>query len=317
MKEPARRVIPISNALGQSVLQRIGNTPLLRFKRITRNSDGIEVLAKAEWFNPGGSVKDRAAASIVADAKRSGMLDPGKTLLDSTSGNTGIAYAMLGAAEDFPVTLCMPSNASPERSRIIRSYGAEIIYTDPGEGSDGALRKAREIAAGESQKYFYADQYSNDANWQAHYHGTAEEIWRQTEGRITHFVAMLGTSGTFVGTSRRLKELNENIHCISLQPGSPFHGIEGAKTMATSIVPRIYDESIANENLSISTEDAYVMTKRLAREEGVLVGISAAAAMVGSLRVAADAERDSVIVTIFPDGADRYWSERVWEDFEI
>jgi len=163
MKEPARRVIPISNALGQSVLQRIGNTPLLRFKRITRNSDGIEVLAKAEWFNPGGSVKDRAAASIVADAKRSGMLDPGKTLLDSTSGNTGIAYAMLGAAEDFPVTLCMPSNVSPERSRIIRSYGAEIIYTDPGEGSDGALRKAREIAAGESQKYFYADQYSNDA----------------------------------------------------------------------------------------------------------------------------------------------------------
>ena len=317
MSEAARKIAPVSKVLGLTLLERIGNTPLLRFQRVSRNSKGIEVLAKAEWVNPGGSVKDRAAASIVADAQRTGKLGPGKTLLDSTSGNTGIAYAMLGAAEAFPVSLCIPTNVSPERSRIVRSYGAEIIYTDPGEGSDGAIRKAREISASEPHKYFYADQYSNPANWLAHYYGTAEEIWRQTEGRITHFVAMLGTSGTFVGTSRRLKELNRNIRCVSLQPDSPFHGIEGAKHMPTSIVPQIYDETIADENLFIATEDAYAMTRRLAREEGVLVGISAAAAMVGSLRVAKDAERDSVIVTICPDGADRYWSERVWDDFEI
>jgi cysteine synthase B len=314
MQESARKVIPISKTLGQGLLERIGNTPLLRFRRIPA---GLEVLAKAEWVNPGGSVKDRAAANIVAEAKRSGELGPGKILLDSTSGNTGIAYAMLGAAEGFPVKLCIPSNVSPERARIIRAYGAEILSTDPAEGSDGALRKARQLAAEEPQKYFYADQYSNDANWRAHYHGTAEEIWRQTEGRVTHFVAMLGTSGTFVGTSRRLKELNPEVRCISLQPDSPFHGIEGAKHMATSIVPHIYDESIADDNLFISTEDAYAMTKRLAREEGVLVGISAGAAMVGSLQVAKEAEADSVVVAIFPDGADRYWSERVWEDFEI
>ena len=317
MSEAARKIAPVSKVLGLTLLERIGNTPLLRFQRVTRNSKGVEVLAKAEWVNPGGSVKDRAAASIVADARRTGKLGPGKILLDSTSGNTGIAYAMLGAAEGFPVTLCIPTNVSPERSRIVRSYGAEIIYTDPGEGSDGAIRKAREIAASEPHKYFYADQYSNPANWLAHYYGTAEEIWRQTEGRITYFVAMLGTSGTFVGTSRRLKELNRNVRCVSLQPDSPFHGIEGAKHMSTSIVPQIYDETIADENLFIATEDAYAMTKRLAREEGVLVGISAAAAMVGSLRVAKDAERDSVIVTICPDGADLYWSERVWDDFEI
>jgi len=317
MSEAARKIAPVSKALGLTLLERIGNTPLLRFQRITLNSKSVEVLAKAEWVNPGGSVKDRAAASIVADARRTGKLGPGKTLLDSTSGNTGIAYAMLGAAEGFPVTLCIPTNVSPERSRIVRSYGAEIIYTDPGEGSDGAIRKAREIAAAEPQRYFYADQYSNPANWRAHYYGTAEEIWRQTEGRLTHFVAMLGTSGTFVGTSRRLRELNRHVRCISLQPDSPFHGIEGAKHMPTSIVPQIYDETIADENLFIATEDAYAMTKRLAREEGVLVGISAAAAMVGSLRVMNDADRNSVIVTILPDSADRYWSERVWNDFEI
>jgi len=274
----------------------------------------VEVLAKAEWLNPGGSVKDRAAASIVADAMRQGKLGPGKTLLDSTSGNTGIAYAMLGAAEGFPVALCMPANVSAERSRIVRCYGAEIVFTDPAEGSDGAIRKARELAAAEPQKYFYADQYSNPANWRAHYHGTAQEIWRQTDGSITHFVAMLGTSGTFVGTSRRLKELNRNIRCISLQPDSPFHGIEGAKHMPTSIVPQIYDPATADENVFISTEESYAMMRRLAREEGVLAGISAAAAMVGSLRVAEAAKSDSVIVTIFPDAADRYLSERFWEE---
>jgi S-sulfo-L-cysteine synthase (O-acetyl-L-serine-dependent) len=315
MNEAARELISVSNALGQSLLQRIGNTPLLRFQHITRNSEGVEVLAKAEWVNPGGSVKDRAAAGIVADAMHTGKLGPGKTLLDSTSGNTGIAYAMLGAVEGFPVTLCIPGNVSAERARIVRSYGAEILFTDPGEGSDGALHKARELAAAEPQKYFYADQYSNDANWRAHYRGTAEEIWRQTEGSITHFVAMLGTSGTFVGTARRLKELNRNIRCISLQPDSPFHGIEGAKHMPSSIVPQIYDAAVASDNLFISTEESYAMMKRLAREEGLLVGISSAAAMVGSLRVAEEIERDSVIVTIFPDGADRYLSERFWEEF--
>jgi S-sulfo-L-cysteine synthase (O-acetyl-L-serine-dependent) len=314
MNEAARKLISISNALGQSLLQRIGNTPLLRFQRITRNSEGVEVLAKAEWVNPGGSVKDRAAAGIVADAMRTGKLGPGKTLLDSTSGNTGVAYAMLGAVEGFRVTLCIPGNVSAERARIVCSYGAEIVFTDPAEGSDGALRKARELAAAEPQKYFYADQYSNDANWRAHYHGTAEEVWRQTEGSITHFVAMLGTSGTFVGTARRLQELNRNIRCISLQPDSPFHGIEGAKHMASSVVPQIYDAAVASDNLFISTEESYAMMKRLAREEGLLVGISAAAAMVGSLRVAEEIERDSVIVTIFPDGADRYLSERFWEE---
>ena len=314
MNEAARKVIPITHALGQSLLQRIGNTPLLRFQRIARRSPGVEVFAKAEWVNPGGSVKDRAAASIVADAKRTGKLGPGRTLLDSTSGNTGIAYAMLGAAEGFAVTLCIPANVSAERVRIIRSFGAEIIFTDPADGSDGALRKAHELGAAEPQKYFYADQYSNPANWRAHYHGTAEEIWRQTDGSVTHFVAMLGTSGTFVGSARRLKELNPDIRCISLQPDSPFHGIEGAKHMPTSIVPQIYDTGLADENLFISTEESYLMIKQLAREEGLLVGISAAAAMVGCLRVAEESEPNSVIATVFPDSADHYLSERFWEE---
>ena len=230
--------------LGTSLKERIGNTPLLRFERLAAELDGVPVLAKAEWYNPGGSVKDRAASNIIAEAVQSGKLRAGKTLLDSTSGNTGIAYAMLGAAYGIPVTLCMPSNVSAERKRILRAYGAKIIYTDPGEGSDGAIRKAREMAASDPEKYYYADQYSNDANWRAHYaNGTADEIWRQTEGRVTHFVAMLGTSGTFVGTSRRLKELNPEIVCISLQPDSPFHGIEGTKHMESSIVPKIYDAS--------------------------------------------------------------------------
>src|ERR1700746_323555 len=219
--------------LGQRSLERIGNTPLLRLERIARDLPNIQLLGKAEWLNPGGSVKDRAASNIVAEARAAGWLGPGKALLDSTSGNTGIAYAMIGAAQGFPVTLCMPENASPERKRILRAYGAIIIYTDPADGSDGAIRKARELYAAEPDKYFYADQYSNDANWRAHYLGTANEIWQQTEGRITHFVAMLATSGTFVGTARRLNELNRQIRCISLQPDSAFHGIEGAKHMAT------------------------------------------------------------------------------------
>jgi len=303
---------------GQGQLERVGNTPLLRLDAVTRDLPGISILGKAEWQNPGGSVKDRAAANIVLTAQRSGELVAGRTLLDATSGNTGIAYAMLGAAMSFPVTLCMPENVSPERKRILRAYGAEILYTDSADGTDGAIRRARALAAAEPGKYFYADQYSNPANWQAHYHTTANEIWQQTEGRITHFVAMLGTSGTFMGTTRRLRELNPAIRCISLQPDSPFHGIEGAKHMPSAMVPPIYDPSLADENIEISTEDSYGMVKRLGREAGLLVGVSAAAAVVGCLEVARritlkDRE-EAVIVTILCDSADKYLSERFWDE---
>ncbi len=305
-----------SSRLGQRALDRIGNTPLLRLSQLTREMSGIELLGKAEWLNPGGSVKDRAAANIVAEGRSSGKFGAGKILLDSTSGNTGIAYAMIGAAQGFPVTLCMPTNVSVERKRILQAYGANIVYTDPGEGSDGAMRKARELAAAEPEKYFYADQYSNDANWRAHYLGTANEIWEQTQGQVTHFVSMLGTSGTFMGTARRLKELNPKIRCISLQPDSAFHGIEGAKHMASAIVPRIYDEQLADENLFISTEDSYSMARHLAREEGLLVGISAAAAVVGSLNVAEQLPKGqpAVIVTVLCDSGDKYLSERFWDE---
>src|SRR2546425_3444604 len=304
------------HSLGQLSLDRIGNTPLLRLERLTCDLPGIEILGKAEWVNPGGSVKDRAAANIIAEARRAGKFGPGKTLLDSTSGNTGIAYAMIGAAQGFPVTLCMPENVSVERKRILHAYGANIMYTDPDEGSDGAIRKVRELAAEHPDKYFYADQYSNDANWRAHYHGTANEIWQQTEGHVTHFVSMMGTSGTFVGTVRRLKELIPQIRCISLQPDSPFHGIEGAKHMASAIVPKIYDASLADQDIGISTEDAYRMAIRLAREEGLLVGISAAAAVVGCLQVAHQLGKDqrAVFVTVLCDSGDKYLSERFWEE---
>jgi len=302
--------------LGQHTIDRIGNTPLLRLARIGSELPGIEILGKAEWLNPGGSIKDRAASNIVAQAKASGKLTSGKILLDSTSGNTGIAYAMIGAAQGFPVTLCMPENVSVERKRILHAYGANILYTDPADGSDGAIRMARELAAKHPDLYYYADQYSNDANWQAHYHGTANEIWQQTEGRITHFVAMLGTSGTFVGTTRRLRELNPRVRCISLQPDSAFHGIEGTKHMASAIVPKIYDASLADADLGISTEDAYAMAKRLAREEGLLVGISAAAAVVGCLQLARQLQKNehAVFVTILCDSGDKYLSERFWQE---
>ncbi len=309
-------VLP-ARKLGSKLLETIGNTPLLRLERLSHELPGIELLAKAEWFNPGGSVKDRAAASIVRTGRSSGQFKPGQRLLDSTSGNTGIAYAMIGAAEGFGVTLCVPKNASEERKRILKAYGVEIIYTDPAEGSDGALRKAQELYAAAPEKYFYANQYGNDANWRAHYRGTANEIWEQTDERVTHFVAMLGTSGTFVGTSRRLKELNPKIRCISLQPDSAFHGIEGAKHMATAIVPGIYDPKLADEDLGISTEDAHAMVKRLAREEGLLVGISGGAAVVGGLRVAREAVnagQKAVVVMVLPDGADKYLSERFWDE---
>jgi S-sulfo-L-cysteine synthase (O-acetyl-L-serine-dependent) len=306
----------LPSTVGQKLLEQVGNTPLVRLERVASHLPGIELLAKAEWYNPGGSVKDRAAANIVAEACRSGKFESGKTLLDSTSGNTGIAYAMIGAAMGFPVTLCVPENVSHERKRILQAYGATILFTDPGEGSDGAMRLARELAAKHPDLYFYADQYSNDANWQAHYKGTANEIWQQTEGRITHFVSILGTSGTFMGTTRRLKELNPKIRCISLQPDSAFHGIEGAKNMASAIVPKIYDPALADENIDITTEDAYAMARRLAREEGLLVGVSAAAAVVGCLKVAEQVQpgQRAVIVTILCDSGDKYLSERFWEE---
>jgi cysteine synthase B len=307
----------MTTLLGVNLAQRIGNTPLLRLEGLASGLKDVQILAKAEWTNPGGSVKDRAASKIVSEALRSGRLGSGKALLDSTSGNTGIAYAMLGAAYGIPITLCMPSNVSKERKRILRAYGATVIYTDPGEGSDGAIRKAQELVAAEPEKYFYADQYSNDANWRAHCaNGTADEIWQQTAGRVTHFVAILGTSGTFVGTSRRLKEINSKIRCVSLQPDSPFHGIEGTKHMESSIIPKIYDSSIADAELGIETEAAYAMTRRVAREEGLLIGVSAAAALVGALQIASKADAGSIVVTIFPDSGDKYLSENFWDEAE-
>jgi cysteine synthase B len=300
---------------GSTLLDRIGNTPLVRLERLTTELPGIQILGKAEWTNPGGSVKDRAATAIVLDALKREQLCPGMRLLDATSGNTGIAYAMLGAALAFPVTLCMPSNVSPERKRILNAYGAEVIWTDPGESSDGAIRRARELAA--DPQYFYADQYSNPANWRAHYTGTANEILEQTGGRITHFIAGLGTTGTFMGVTRRLKEANPEIECISMQPDSPFHGLEGLKHMATAIVPAIYDPKLADRSLEVETEGAYAMAKRLARTEGLLVGISAAAAVAAALRIAEEQAalgKEAVVVTILPDAADKYLSERFWEE---
>jgi S-sulfo-L-cysteine synthase (O-acetyl-L-serine-dependent) len=306
-----------SAELGSSLTQRIGATPLIRLEKPVRDLKGITLLAKAEWANPGGSVKDRAAASMVADAQARGLLGPGKTLLDATSGNTGIAFAMLGAAMGFPVELAMPANVSPERKRILKAYGAKIHWTEPDQGSDGAIRRARELAGNEPERYFYADQYSNDANWLAHYRTTGPEIWQQTGGRVTHFVAGLGTSGTFMGTTRRLKEFNPAVQASSFEPDSPFHGLEGMKHMASAIVPAIYDPQLADRALEIETEAAYEMARRLGREEGLLVGISAAAAVVAATQIAreeAAAGREAVIVTVLPDNADKYLSERFWEE---
>jgi len=305
-----------SSATSAAVLACIGNTPLLRLDALVADLPAVRLLGKAEWYNPGGSIKDRAAANIVCEARRAGKLAPGKILLDSTSGNTGIAYAMLGAALGFPVTLCVPENVSEERKRILQAYGANIIYTDPGEGSDGAIKIARQLAERHPGLYFYADQYSNDANWRAHYLTTANEIWEQTEGRVTHFVSMLGTTGTFVGTTRRLKELNPHIRCISLQPDSAFHGIEGAKHLPSAIVPRIYDASLADQNVEISTEAAHAMARRLAREHGLLVGVSAAAAVVGSLQIAENLKKNqaATIVTVLCDSGDKYLSEKFWSE---
>jgi S-sulfo-L-cysteine synthase (O-acetyl-L-serine-dependent) len=301
---------------GVSLLERIGNTPLLRLARVGREFPNVEFYAKAEWFNPGGSVKDRPALSMIQAGVASGALHTGKTIIDATSGNTGIAYAMIGAAMGYPVKLCLPDSASHERKRILAAYGAELVITPGDEGTDGAIRKVHEIVAAEPGKYFYADQYSNPANWQAHYRTTANEIWEQTSGRISHFVAGLGTSGTFVGTARRLKELNPKICCVSLQPDDSFHGLEGWKHMETAIRPAIYDDRLADENLPVSTEEAYRLVKRLAREEGLLVSPSAAAALLGCFAVAKRIPKPqhAVMVTVFADSASKYLNERFWDE---
>ncbi len=290
----------------------IGNTPLIRLRSIIPDNPKVSIYAKAEWANPGGSVKDRPAYNMLLVGYASGKLAPGKIILDATSGNTGIAYAMIGAASGYPVHLCLPLNANEERKQVLSAYGAKLILTDPRLSSDGAIIKVKELYEANPDLYFYPDQYSNPANWQSHYHSTAPEIWRQTAGTITHFVAGLGTSGTFMGTGRRLKEYNSNIRIISFQPDSPFHGLEGMKHMASAIVPAIYDPHLADENREVETEAAHAMVKRLAREEGLLVGVSGAAAMICSLQVASELD-EGVVVTIFCDSGTRYLSERFWK----
>jgi cysteine synthase B len=294
-----------------SVLDLIGRTPLVRLRHFERETPGVELYAKAEWQNPGGSVKDRAAARMIADGEASGALGPGLTIVDATSGNTGIAYAMIGASRGYPVKLYLPDNASPERKLILRAFGAELVLTDPLEGTDGAIREVRKMVAAEPQRYFYPDQYSNDSNWRAHFDTTGPEIIEQTGGRLTHFVAGLGTSGTFMGAGRALRRFNPAIRLVSFQPDSPFHGLEGLKHMASAMVPKIYDATLADENMSITTEDAHRMVRRLAREEGLLVGISSGAALVASLQVACRIGQ-GVLVTVFPDGAEKYLSESFW-----
>jgi S-sulfo-L-cysteine synthase (O-acetyl-L-serine-dependent) len=290
----------------------VGNTPLLRLRSLGRECPGAEIYAKAEGFNPGGSVKDRPALNIIREAERAGLLSPDTILVDSTSGNTGIAYAMICAALGYRLKLFMPSNVSLERKRILHAYGAEVVYTDPMEGSDGAIRQVRDWVQHHAGECYYANQYDNPANWQAHYFTTGPEIFAQTQGRLTHFVATLGTSGTFMGTTRRLKELNPAIRCVSVQPDSPFHGLEGLKHMPSAIPPGIYDASLADDNLTVATEEAYTMTLRLAREEGLLMGVSSGAALAAALRVGKKIG-EGVVVTIFCDSGDKYLSERFWD----
>jgi cysteine synthase B len=297
--------------VASSILDLIGGTPLVRLRHFERETPGVELYAKGEWQNPGGSVKDRAAARMIADGEASGRLRPGLTIVDATSGNTGIAYAMIGAARGYKVKLCLPENASPERKLILRAFGAELVLTSPLEGTDGAIREVRKMVAAEPDRYFYPDQYSNESNWRAHYDTTAPEIIEQTSGRITHFVAGLGTSGTFVGTGRALRKFNPAIKLYSFQPDSPFHGLEGLKHMASAIVPPIYDPTLADEDLRVSTEAAYRMVRRLAREEGLMVGISSGAAVAAMLDVARRI-REGVVVTVCPDGAEKYLTETFW-----
>jgi cysteine synthase B len=309
-------VVELSQQLssqGKSVLQLIGNTPLVSFKRVAADVAPAEVYAKAEWYNPGGSVKDRAALNMILEGERRGLLNKSKILVDATSGNTGIAYAMICAERGYKCKLALPKNASIERKQSLLAYGAELIHTDPSEGTDGAQRYVKALVDSDPDRYFYPDQYNNDFNWRAHYETTAMEIWRQTEGRVTHFVTGLGTSGTFMGVTRRLKELNPLIQCMSMQPDGPLHGLEGLKHMPTALVPGIYDPEIADEQIEVGTEDAHRMVLRLAREEGYLVGVSSGANLVAALNVARR-KKDAVVVTIFCDSAAKYLSESFWTD---
>jgi len=292
---------------GGSVEAHIGNTPLFRLLRVTRDlPEGVEVLAKAEYLNPGGSVKDRPALNMILEGERTGKLYPGMTILDATSGNTGIAYGLIGAARGYRVKICLPKNASAQRKNILARFGVELEETDPLLSTDGAQARAREIFNDEPHRYFYPDQYNNPANWRAHYEGTGEEIWEQTEGRVTHFLAGLGTSGTFMGTTRKLKELNPRIRAVAMQPDSPLHGLEGLKHMATAVVPGIFDPALPDENVTVSTADAQEMVQRLAREEGILVGMSSGANVFAALELARSLPRDSIVVTILCDGGERY-----------
>ena len=299
-------------SVGTRNVDLVGNTPLLELPSISAETPGVSIFGKAEWYNPGGSVKDRPALWMIRDGEERGLLTPEKTILDATSGNTGIAYAWIGAALGYKVKLCMPRNASEERKKILRAYGVEFVLTDPGEGSDGAIREVRKLYAEDPERYFYPDQYSNPANPRSHYESTAPEIWEQTNGEVTHFVTGLGTSGTFVGTATRLKEYDPGIEAISFEPDSAFHGLEGMKHMESAIVPSIYDPTIADQNRAARTEDAYEMVKRVAREDGILIGISAGAAVATALEVAREIE-SGTIVTILCDGADKYLSESFWE----
>jgi cysteine synthase B len=304
---------PVTPEIGVSILDLIGRTPLIRLRQIEKSCPGVQIYAKAEWQNPGGSVKDRAAARMIAEGEQSGALTKAKTILDATSGNTGIAYAMIGAARGYKVKLCVPENASQERKMILRAFGAELVLTSPLESTDGAIREARRLYAEHPDTYFYPDQYSNDANWRAHYDTTGPEIIEQTAGTLTHFVAGLGTSGTFVGTGRRLRQFNRSIKLISFQPATAFHGLEGLKHMESAIVPPIYDPSIADEDLRVESEDAFDMVRRLAREEGVMAGISSGAAIAAVLQVARNLS-SGIIVTVCPDGAEKYLTEKFWND---
>lgn len=299
-----------------ALLRLLGDTPLLEVARLNPRAPRVRIFAKAEWRNPGGSVKDRAALAMVEDAEARGALRPGRTILEATSGNTGIALALLGAAKGYAVKLVMPANATPERRRVLAALGAEVELTDPTEGQDGAILRARDLAAKEPERYWYANQYGNPANPRAHERGTGPEIWRQTRGRVTHFVAGLGTAGTAMGVSRFLKRQRRGIACWGVEPSHGFHGIEGLKHMATSLVPAIYDPRLLDGVLPVETEEAYALARRLAREEGLLVGPSSGAALHGALELAAriPARKRAVIVTVFPDGADRYHSTRLFEE---
>ncbi|MCX6590775.1 MAG: cysteine synthase family protein [Acidobacteria bacterium] len=315
--QPAVQLFSSPDPRGRSLLENIGNTPLIRLETLTADLPGIEIYGKAEFMNPGGSVKDRAGLNMVLDGERTGRLTKSRTILDSTSGNTGIAYAMIGASRGYKVKLCLPANASNERKQMMKAYGAELVLTDPDKGSDGAILKCREIYEEDPDRYFYPDQYSNPANWKAHFETTAVEIMNQTAGRITHFIACMGTSGTFMGTTRRLRRDLPHVTCISAQPSSGFHGLEGLKHMPSAIVPAIYDASLADENFWIETEEAYDMTRLVGRTEGVLVGISAGANLSAARRLAERlyAEKTpAVIVTILCDGAAKYLSEPFWND---